>query len=112
MSDENAKTESYVFLVSETGNEEDNFLVADNQYALQNIKTILTHYHTTNLGTIRQTLETPYFRSIKDKIEQIIIDVERVISEISDAETLDELNGLKTINDETIAIKRKKLHGV
>lgn len=112
MSDENIKKESYVFVVSETGNEEDNFLVADNQYSLQNIKTILTHYHSTNLGTIRQSLDAPYFRSIKDKIEEIIIGVEQVINEIGTVEDIQQLNGLKTINDETITVKRKKLHGV
>lgn len=112
MSDENIKKESYVFVVAETGNEEDNFLVADNQYSLQNIKTILTHYHSTNLGTIRQSLDAPYFRSIKDKIEEIIIDVEQVISEIGLVEDLEQLNGLKTINDEIITVRRKKLHGV
>lgn len=110
--EENIKTEPYVFVVSETGNEEDNFLVADNQYALQNIKTILTHYHTTNLGTIRKSLDAPYFRSIQDKIEGIIIDVEQVINEISTVEDIQQLNGLKTINDEIITVKRKKLHGV
>lgn len=112
MSDENIKTEPYVFVVSETGNEEDNFLVADNQYALQNIKTILTHYHTTNLGTIRKSLDAPYFRSIQAEIEGIIIDVEQVINEISTVEDIQQLNGLKTINDEIITVKRKKLHGV
>ena len=110
--EENIKTEPYVFVVSETGNEEDNFLVADNQYALQNIKTILTHYHTTNLGTIRESLNAPYFRSIQTEIEGIIIDVEQVINEISTVEDIQQLNGLKTINDEIITIKRKKLHGV
>ena len=112
MSEENIKTEPYVFVVSETGNEEDNFLVADNQYALQNIKTILTHYHTTNLGTIRKSLDAPYFRSIQAEIEGIIIDVEQVINEISTVEDIQQLNGLKTINDEIITVKRKKLHGV
>ena len=110
--EENIKTEAYVFVVSETGNEEDNFLVADNQYALQNIKTILTHYHTTNLGTIRKSLDAPYFRSIQAEIEGIIIDVEQVINEISTVEDIQQLNGLKTINDEIITVKRKKLHGV
>lgn len=110
--EENIKTEAYVFVVSETGNEEDNFLVADNQYALQNIKTILTHYHTTNLGTIRESLNAPYFRSIQAEIEGIIIDVEQVINEIATVEDIQQLNGLKTINDEIITIKRKKLHGV
>lgn len=110
--EENIKTEPYVFVVSETGNEEDNFLVADNQYALQNIKTILTHYHTTNLGTIRKSLDAPYFRSIQAEIEGIIIDVEQVINEISTVEDIQQLNGLKTINDEIITVKRKKLHGV
>ena len=110
--EENIKTEPYVFVVSETGNEEDNFLVADNQYALQNIKTILTHYHTTNLGTIRESLNAPYFRSIQTEIEGIIIDVEQVINEIGTVEDIQQLNGLKTINDEIITIKRKKLHGV
>lgn len=110
--EENIKTEPYVFVVSETGNEEDNFLVADNQYALQNIKTILTHYHTTNLGTIRKSLDAPYFRSIQAEIEGIIIDVEQVINEISTVEDVQQLNGLKTINDEIITVKRKKLHGV
>lgn len=110
--EENIKTEAYVFVVSETGNEEDNFLVADNQYALQNIKTILTHYHTTNLGTIRKSLDAPYFRSIQAEIEGIIIDVEQVINEISTVEDVQQLNGLKTINDEIITVKRKKLHGV
>lgn len=112
MSEENIKTEPYVFVVSETGNEEDNFLVADNQYALQNIKTILTHYHTTNLGTIRKSLDAPYFRSIQAEIEGIIIDVEQVINEIGTVEDVQQLNGLKTINDEIITVKRKKLHGV
>ena len=112
MSEENIKTEPYVFVVSETGNEEDNFLVADNQYALQNIKTILTHYHTTNLGTIRKSLDAPYFRSIQAEIEGIIIDVEQVINEISTVEDIQQVNCLKTINDEIITIKRKKLHGV
>lgn len=112
MSEENIKTEPYVYVVSETGNEEDNFLVADNQYALQNIKTILTHYHTTNLGTIRKSLDAPYFRSIQDKIEEIIDDVTFVIDEIDIVDSIDKLNGLKTINDEVITIKRKKLHGV
>ena len=112
MSEENIKTEAYVYVVSETGNEEDNFLVADNQYALQNIKTILTHYHTTNLGTIRKSLDAPYFRSIQAEIEAIIIDVEQVINEISTVEDIQQLNGLKTINDEIITVKRKKLHGV
>lgn len=110
--EENIKTEPYVFVVSETGNEEDNFLVADNQYALQNIKTILTHYHTTNLGTIKKSLDAPYFRSIQAEIEGIIIDVEQVINEISTVEDIQQLNGLKTINDEIITVKRKKLHGV
>lgn len=110
--EENVKPEAYAFVVSETGNEEDNFLVADNQYALQNIKTILTHYHTTNLGTIRKSLDAPYFRSIQDKIEAIIIDVEQVINEIGKVEDISQLNGLKTINDEIITVKRKKLHGV
>lgn len=110
--EENIKTEPYVFVVSETGNEEDNFLVADNQYALQNIKTILTHYHTTNLGTIRKSLDAPYFRSIQAEIEGIIIDVEQVINEISTVEDIQQLNGLMTINNEIITVKRKKLHGV
>lgn len=112
MSDENIKKEAYVFVVSETGNEEDNFLVADNQYALQNIKTILTHYHTTNLGTIRKSLDAPYFRSIQDKIEAIIDDVEQAISNIGSVETIEQLDGLITINYETITIRRKKIHGV
>lgn len=112
MSEENTKINAYAFVVSETGNEEDNFLVADNQYALQNIKTILTHYHTTNLGTIRESLNAPYFRSIKDKIEGIIDDVTFVIDNINSVEDVWQLDGLKTINDETITIKRKKLHGV
>ena len=112
MSEENIKTEAYVYVVSETGNEEDNFLVADNQYALQNIKTILTHYHTTNLGTIRKSLDAPYFRSIQAEIEGIIIDVEQVINEIGTVEDIQQLNGLMTINNEIITVKRKKLHGV
>lgn len=112
MSDENVKTEPYVFVVSETGNEEDNFLVADNQYALQNIKTILTHYHTTNLGTIKESLSAPYFRSIQDKIEAIIDDVSAVISNIGAVEDIEQLNGLMTINGEIITVRRKKLHGV
>lgn len=112
MSDENIKKESYVFVVSETGNEEDNFIVFDNQYALQNIKTILTHYHTTNLGTIKKSLDAPYFRSIQAEIEGIIIDVEQVINEIGTVDNIEQLNGLKTINDEIITVKRKKLHGV
>lgn len=106
------KKESYVFVVSETGNEEDNFIMADNIHALRNIKTILTHYHSRNLGIIKSSLDAPYFRSIKDKIEDIIDDVELVIKNINEAGTLDKLNGLKTINDEIITIKRKKLHGV
>lgn len=110
--DENVKKEAYVYVVSETGNEEDNFLVADNQYALQNIKTILTHYHTTNLGTIRKSLDAPYFRSIQAEIEGIIDDVEQVINNIEAAMDIGQLNGLRTINDEIITVKRKKLHGV
>ena len=112
MSDENVKTETYVFVVSETGNEEDNFLVADNQYALENIKTILTHYHTTNLGTIRESLNAPYFRSIQNMIEAIIDDVSAVISNIGEVEDIEQLNGLNTINGEIITVRRKKIHGL